>query len=140
MGYLYADLFFRKKLITYRDNQEPDPYYVYLNSDHPLQIAWRTATLTWLSRDLWRSNLIGRNWLESLFLPKLWKTISRDPVIGFIRFWTCLEALDLDYMYKKRVFDLDYWLRNYFVLKMGYIIAPICAWLLYLITLFYANK
>ena len=27
------------KLITYRNNQEPDPCYVYLNSDHPLQIA-----------------------------------------------------------------------------------------------------
>ena len=31
-------------------------------------------------------DLIGRNWLESLFLPELWETITWILVIGFMRF------------------------------------------------------
>src|SRR5256885_13483381 len=39
-----------------------------------------------------------------------------------MRFWTCLEALDLDYRHEIRVFDLGYWLVRYCVLKIEYII------------------
>ena len=44
-------------------------------------------------------------------------------MIGFMRFWTCLEALDLDYRHEKRVFNLGHWLARYCILKIEYIIV-----------------
>ena len=40
-----------------------------------------------------------------------------------MRFWTCWEALDLDYMYEKRVFDLGRWLARYCIPKIEYVIV-----------------
>jgi len=40
-----------------------------------------------------------------------------------MRFWTCLEALDLDYRHEKRVIDLGHWLARYCILKIEYIIV-----------------
>src|SRR5436305_1031019 len=61
--------------------------------------------------------------LFKLFLPDLCELLSRLSVIGFMRFWTCLEALDLDYKHEKRVFDLGHWLARYCILKIEYIIV-----------------
>src|SRR5207248_9029507 len=57
------------------------------------------------------------------FLPDLCELLSRLPVIGFMRFWTCWEAFDLDYRHEKRVFDLGHWLARYCILNIEYIIV-----------------
>jgi len=40
-----------------------------------------------------------------------------------MRFWTCWDALDLDYRHEKRVIDLGHWLARYCILKIEYIIV-----------------
>ena len=62
-------------------------------------------------------------WSHLYFLPYLCGLLSRLPVIGFMRFWTCWDALDLDYRHEKRVIDLGHWLARYCILKIEYIIV-----------------
>ena len=53
------------------------------------------------------------------FLLDLCKLLSRHPVIGFMRFWTCWDALNLGYKHEKRVFDLGHWLVRYCASKFS---------------------
>src|ERR1043166_9422899 len=72
---------------------------------------------------LWLIIFIYTKPLFKLFLPDLCELLSRHPVIGFMRFWTCWKALDLDYNHEKRVIDLGHWSARYCILKIEYIIV-----------------